>query len=111
MPRAKSPGASCANAALRALSRCWAVLTRWGSGRRSRRWTGRTSPPANGAAPRSAKLCGRNDERTVPHHRHGHVAAFTLVLADSLDVLLRPGLPVSIPDTVYIEATRVRGAP
>lgn len=36
---------------------------------------------------------------------------FTLVLADSLDVLLRPGLPVSIPDAVYIEATRVRGAP
>ena len=36
---------------------------------------------------------------------------FTLVLADSLDVLLRPGLFVSIPDAVYIEATRVRGAP
>jgi hypothetical protein len=36
---------------------------------------------------------------------------FTLVLADALDVLLRPGLPVSIPDAVYIEATRVRGAP
>jgi hypothetical protein len=35
----------------------------------------------------------------------------TLVLADSLDVLLRPGLPVSIPDAVYIEATRVHGAP
>jgi hypothetical protein len=36
---------------------------------------------------------------------------FTLVLADSLDALLRPGLTVSIPDAVYIEATRVRGAP
>ena len=36
---------------------------------------------------------------------------FTLALADSLDALLRPGLPVSIPDAVYIEATRVRGAP
>jgi hypothetical protein len=36
---------------------------------------------------------------------------FTLVLADSLDVLLRPGLPVSIPDAVYVEATRVHGAP
>jgi hypothetical protein len=36
---------------------------------------------------------------------------FTLVLADSLDVLLRPKLPVSIPDAVYIEATRVHGAP
>jgi hypothetical protein len=36
---------------------------------------------------------------------------FTLVLADALDVLLRPGLPVSIPDAVYIEATRVCGAP
>ena len=36
---------------------------------------------------------------------------FTLVLADALDVLLRPGLPVSIPDAVYIEATRVHGAP
>ena len=35
----------------------------------------------------------------------------TLVLAGSLDVLLRPGLPVSIPDAVYIEATRVHGAP
>jgi len=36
---------------------------------------------------------------------------FTLVLADSLDVLLRPRLPVSIPDAVYFEVTRVRGAP
>ena len=26
-------------------------------------------------------------------------------------MLLRPGLPISIPDAVYIEATRVRGAP
>jgi len=36
---------------------------------------------------------------------------FNLVLADALDTLLRPGLAVSIPDAVYIEATRVRGAP
>ena len=36
---------------------------------------------------------------------------FTLVLADALDALLRPGLPVRIPDAVYIEATRVHGAP
>jgi hypothetical protein len=36
---------------------------------------------------------------------------FTLVFAGSLDVLLRPGLPVRIPDAVYIEATRVHGAP
>jgi len=36
---------------------------------------------------------------------------FTLVLADSLDVLLRPGLMISIPDAVYFEATRVHGAP
>lgn len=36
---------------------------------------------------------------------------FTLVLADALDALLKPRLPVSIPDAVYIEATRVRGAP
>lgn len=36
---------------------------------------------------------------------------FTLALADALDVLLQPGLPVRIPDAVYIEATRVRGAP
>lgn len=35
----------------------------------------------------------------------------TLVLADSLPVLLRPGLPIVVPDAVYIEATRVRGAP
>lgn len=35
----------------------------------------------------------------------------TLVLSDSLDTLLRPGLDVSVPDAVYIEATRVRGAP
>ena len=35
---------------------------------------------------------------------------FTLVLADALDVLLRPGLAVTIPDAVYIEATRVHGA-
>ena len=36
---------------------------------------------------------------------------FTLALADALDVLLRPGLSVRIPDAVYVEATRVRGAP
>jgi len=36
---------------------------------------------------------------------------FTLVLADALDALLRPGIAVSIPDAVYIEATRVHGAP
>jgi hypothetical protein len=36
---------------------------------------------------------------------------FTLVLADALDALLRPGLSVNIPDAVYIEATRVHGAP
>jgi hypothetical protein len=36
---------------------------------------------------------------------------FTLALADSLDVLLRPGMPIRIPDAVYIEATRVHGAP
>ena len=36
---------------------------------------------------------------------------FTLVLAQSLDVLLRPRLPVRIPDAVYFEATRVHGAP
>jgi hypothetical protein len=35
----------------------------------------------------------------------------TLALAGSLDVLLRPGMPVRIPDAVYIEATRVHGAP
>lgn len=36
---------------------------------------------------------------------------FTLALASSLDVLLRPGLPIRIPDAVYVEATRVHGAP
>lgn len=36
---------------------------------------------------------------------------FTLVLGNALDTLLRPGLQVSIPDAVYIEATRVHGAP
>ena len=36
---------------------------------------------------------------------------FTLVLADALDTLLRPRLAISIPDAVYIEATRVHGAP
>ncbi len=35
----------------------------------------------------------------------------TLVLADSLDALLRPRIPVSIPHAVYIEAACVRGAP
>ena len=35
----------------------------------------------------------------------------TLVLADALDVLLRPRLSVRIPDAVYVEATRVHGAP
>ena len=91
--------------------RCSACLARWGSGRRSRRCRGRISPPANAAAPRSAKPCDRGDERVVSPHRHGHVAAVHACAGDSLDVLLRPGLPVSIPDAVYIEATRVRGAP
>ncbi len=36
---------------------------------------------------------------------------FTLALVGSLDVLLRPGLPVRIPDAVFFEATRVHGAP
>src|SRR3974390_517787 len=36
---------------------------------------------------------------------------FTLVLADALDTLLRPGLAVSIPDAGYVEAPRVHGAP
>jgi hypothetical protein len=35
---------------------------------------GPNSPPANAAAPQSAKPCGR-DERVVSPHRHGHVAA------------------------------------
>ena len=35
----------------------------------------------------------------------------TLALAGSLGALLRPGLPVSIPDAVYVEATRIRAAP
>ena len=35
---------------------------------------------------------------------------FTLVLGQSLDSLIRPMLPVNIPDAVYVEATRVRGA-
>lgn len=35
----------------------------------------------------------------------------TLVLAESLDSLLRPGIAVTIPDAVYVEATRVHGAP
>jgi hypothetical protein len=34
----------------------------------------------------------------------------TLALADALDVLVQPGIPVSIPDAVYVEATRVRAA-
>jgi len=34
----------------------------------------------------------------------------TLALAGSPDALLRPGLLVSIPDAVYVEATRVHGA-
>jgi hypothetical protein len=34
----------------------------------------------------------------------------TLALANSLDALARPGLSVSIPDAVYIEATRIRTA-
>ena len=35
----------------------------------------------------------------------------TLAVANELDVLLRAGVPVDIPDAVYIEATRVRTAP
>ena len=32
----------------------------------------------------------------------------TLALAGSLDLLLRPGVTISIPDAVYVEATRIR---
>jgi len=35
----------------------------------------------------------------------------TLAVANELDVLLRVGVPIEIPDAVYIEATRVRTAP
>jgi hypothetical protein len=35
----------------------------------------------------------------------------TLALAGSLDSLLRAGIPLRIPDAVYVEATRVHGAP
>jgi hypothetical protein len=35
----------------------------------------------------------------------------TLALAGALDALLRPKLPLRIPDAVYVEATRVHGAP
>lgn len=35
----------------------------------------------------------------------------TLAVAGELNVLLAPGIPVSIPDAVYIEATRVHTAP
>jgi hypothetical protein len=35
----------------------------------------------------------------------------TLALAGALEVLLRPRLPVRIPDAVYVEATRIHGAP
>lgn len=34
----------------------------------------------------------------------------TLALADSLDLLLRPGVQVAIPDAVYVEATRIKAA-
>ena len=34
----------------------------------------------------------------------------TLAMADELDLILRPRLPVSIPDAVYVEATRLRTA-
>lgn len=35
----------------------------------------------------------------------------TLAISDELDLLLRPALALSIPDAVYVEATRIRGAP
>ncbi len=35
----------------------------------------------------------------------------TLAVANELEVLLRPGLAIEIPDAVYFEATRVRTAP
>jgi len=35
----------------------------------------------------------------------------TLAVANQLDVLLRAGLPIEIPDAVYFEATRIRAAP
>jgi predicted nucleic acid-binding protein len=34
----------------------------------------------------------------------------TLAVAKELDVLLRAGMPIEIPDAVYVEATRVRTA-
>jgi hypothetical protein len=35
----------------------------------------------------------------------------TLAVADALDTLLIPGIPIDIPDAVYTEATRVKDAP
>ncbi len=35
----------------------------------------------------------------------------TLAMANELDVLLRAGMQIEIPDAVYIEATRIRTAP
>jgi len=34
----------------------------------------------------------------------------TLAVADALDILLRLGMPIEIPDAVYVEATRVPSA-
>lgn len=34
----------------------------------------------------------------------------TLAMADALDLLLKPEIPISIPDAVYVEATRIRAA-
>jgi len=66
---------------------------------------------ANADAPCCAKRCGDSGERAFQPYCHRYFATLYVVLADALDVLLRPGLLVSIPDAVYVEATRVRGAP
>ena len=70
-----------------------------------------TEQHANAAAPSSVCLAGACVTRPFALIVTDTSPLFTLVLADALDTLLRPGLAISIPDAVYIEATRVHGAP
>ncbi len=69
------------------------------------------SPRASVAVPCSAKRCGGNRERAVPAHCHRYLAALHAGSGGLARHPSAPGHSGTIPDAVYLEATRVRGAP
>ena len=57
------------------------------------------------------KPCGRMRDQSIRPHRHRHLAAVHPRAGRRLGHAAPAGSAISIPDAVYIEATRVHGAP